>query len=58
MNPEARNLEEAKAWFAANSSGELTCFKEDGTQKTCSSFEEAQAFYGAEKTEETAAPAE
>ena len=52
---EAKSLEEAKTWFAANTTGELRCVKEDGAEKTCASFDEAQEFYGAAEPAEAKA---
>lgn len=45
MDSNAKNLEEAKAWFGANLEGSLLCVKDDGTERLCASFAEATEFY-------------
>ncbi len=44
----AYSLEDAETWFLANSSGTVTCVKENGEEKICQSYPEAKAFFESE----------
>lgn len=39
-----KTVDEASTWFTENAEGSVTAVKEDGTEKVCSTFAEAEAF--------------
>ena len=45
MIPVAKNLEEAKTFFLENSHGTILCQREDGVERECRSYPEAEKFF-------------
>ena len=45
VNNNAKTLEEAKDFFMANSAGDITCEKENGKTKICSTYGDARYFF-------------
>lgn len=48
MGDTVHSLDEAMTWFLQNSGGSVLCIREDGTEKDCISYPEAESFYNGE----------
>ncbi len=43
------SLEQAECWFLRNSSGSLTCVRDDGEEEDCRSYPQAKKFFSREE---------